>query len=169
MERYTKQGKDFYIQLLFTVCMFLLSLYFLYSLVFNFVNSHSLMEYLLTLMVFCFSLSIWGSYYITIRSLLTKIFVNEKGIGIKRFGKVKLFIEYKDIKDVGIGRAMTPTKTKEKLYFSSRILNQEEKNDLDLMQNKIIYFTNLDSDWEKYIKTHLNISSFHLQITNNSR
>lgn len=52
--------------------------------------------------------------------------------------------------------AMTPVKTKEKLYFSSRILNQEEKDNLDLVQNEIIYFTKLDINRKKYIENYLN-------------
>ena len=67
-----------------------------------------------------------------------------------------ILIKYEDIKDIGIGKAMTPTKAKEKLYFSSRILTKEEKENLDLVQNEIIYFTKLDSDWKRYIENHLN-------------
>lgn len=156
MERYTKQGKDFYFQLIHVICMILLSLFFLWSLVVNFINSQNMMEYLLTLMVFLFSLSIWASLYIAIRSLITRIFVNDEGIGIKRFGRVKLFINYQDIKEIGIGKSMTPIKTVEKVYFSSRKLTQDEINNIDLVQNEVLYFDELDEDWKEYIEKHLN-------------
>lgn len=156
MERYTKQGKDFYFQLIHVICMLLLSLFFLWSLIVNFIGSQNLMEYLLTLMVFCFSLSIWASFYIAVRSLITRIFVDDVGIGIKRFGKVKLFINYKDVKEIGIGKSITPIKTVEKVYFSSRKLTQDEINNLDLVQNEILYFDKLDGYWKEYIEKHLN-------------
>ena len=82
--------------------------------------------------------------------------MDDVGIGIKRFGKVKLFINYNDVKEIGIGKSITPIKTVEKVYFSSRKLTQDEINNLDLVQNEILYFDKLDSDWKEYIEKHLN-------------
>lgn len=156
MERYAKQGIKYVIQLLHSICMFLLSLFFLWSFIVNLTNSHNLMDYLLTLMVLCFSLSVWASFYISIRSLQTVLFVNEDGMGVKRFNKTVLFIKYKDIREVGIGKAITPRGEKKKLYFAIRSLSQTEKNNLDLLQNEIIYFTYLNEDWKHYIEKHSN-------------
>lgn len=157
MERNAKQGKKYDLQLLQSICMFLLSLFFLWSFIVNLINAHNLMEYLLTIMVLCFSLSVWASFYISLRSLQTTIFVNEDGMGIKRFNKTKIYIKYEDIKEIGIGKALTPMGEKQKLYFATRSLSQTEKNNLDLLQNEIIYFTNLEDDWKQYIENHSNI------------
>ena len=157
MERYTHRGKAYISQLLHSICMFLLSIFFLYSFIFNLINAKTIKEYLLSLMVLCFAISIWYSFYISIRSLSTIVFINEKGMGIKRFNSIKLFIKYEDIKEINFGKAKTFTGEKRKLYFAKRSLTLEERSNLDLLQNEIIYFTNLNSSWKKYIEEHSNL------------
>ena len=154
MERYTKQGKQYTGFVIHTFFMFFMSLYFLYSFIYNLINAESTMEYLLTFMVLCFAMSIWGSLYISIRSLKTKIFVDENGMGIKRFNRTIVYIRYEDIRETGTGKALGPMGETKKLYFSPVALTEDKEENLDKLQNEIIYFTEIDEEWMRYIEEH---------------
>ena len=41
-----------------------------------------------------------------------------------------------------------------KLYFSPVALTEDKKENLDKLQNEIIYFTEIDEEWMRYIEEH---------------
>lgn len=93
-----------------------------------------------------------SSLYI-LRNILTRLSIEEEYMRLYRFNKTIVLLKYKDIKEIGIGEAYSIRGKKRKLYFSPFALSKQEKENLDLVQDKVIYFSSIDEAvYSKIIK-----------------
>ena len=81
------------------------------------------------------------------RAMGARLFMNEDGVGVRRFGKVKVFIRWDEIKEVGIGNIPTPFGSKERAYFCDRKLDEKEKTDLVTLKYHTVHFSYIPKKW----------------------
>ena len=81
------------------------------------------------------------------RAMGARLFMNEDGIGVRRFGKVKVFIGWNEIKEIGIGNIPTPFGSKERAYFCDRKLDEKEKTDLVILKYHTVHFSYIPKEW----------------------
>lgn len=81
------------------------------------------------------------------RAMGARLFMNEEGLGIRRFGKIKVFIRWGDIRDVGTGYIPTPYGRKRRIFFCDRLLSEEEHSDLITMKYHTVHFSRIPKEW----------------------
>lgn len=81
------------------------------------------------------------------RAMGARLYMNNDGIGVRRFGKSKVFIQWNEIKDVGIGVIPTPFGCKERAYFCDRKLEEKEKSDLIILKYHTVHFSHIPKEW----------------------
>ena len=81
------------------------------------------------------------------RAMGARLFMNEDGIGVRRFGRVKVFIRWDEIREIGIGTIPTPFGRKERAYFCARKLDENEKTDLVTLKYHTVHFSHIPEKW----------------------
>ena len=76
-----------------------------------------------------------------------KLYVNEDGMGVRRFGKTKVFIRWDDIREIGTGSITTPFGSKERVYFCDRMLEEGQRSDLITLKYHTVHFSYIPRDW----------------------
>lgn len=81
------------------------------------------------------------------RTMGARLYMNDVGIGVSRFGKTKVFIKWTDIKEVGTGSIPTPFGNKKRAYFCDRKLSEKEKSDLVTLKYHTVHFSYIPKEW----------------------
>lgn len=102
-------------------------------------------------------LEIFAAYVISMylfKSNTTLITFDSQKLSRVRKGKVKQSIYWSDIKDFGIGKVITPLGFKERLYFSTKKLTTDEKNNLSLADSHCLYLSHISDDARKALNEY---------------
>lgn len=91
------------------------------------------------------------------RAMAARLFMNDDGIGVRRFGKVKVFIRWDEVKEIGIGRIPTPFGSKERAYFCGRELDEKERKDLVTLKYYTVHFSHIPKEWYQEMCSRLPI------------
>ena len=94
-----------------------------------------------------FSLLILSVDLFEFRAMGARLYMDERGIAFKRFGKTKVFIPWDGVQEVGHGRMPTVFGSKELVYFCDRKLSEDEKNDLIILKHQTINFYHMPKGW----------------------
>lgn len=105
-----------------------------------------------------FTLLIISVDFFECRAMGAKLYMNDDGIGVRRFGKTKVFIKWNDIKEIGTGSIPTPFGSKKRVYFSNRELSEDEKNDLIILKYHTVHFSYIPKEWYEEMKGKLPVS-----------
>lgn len=154
MKQKTHGPIQYAVMFVFSAFLFFCSGVFFHSAVTQLPNVHDFSSALVSLSVFLAGGSVFGAAYYLARSLITVRKVSEEGLSLSRHGRIVLFIRWEEIAEVGIGKAPTPRGDIRKLYFSTRPLTADEKNDLNKAQKCSFYFSHLNAEWLSYLKSH---------------
>lgn len=85
--------------------------------------------------------------YFECRAMGARLYMDNEGIGVKRFGKTKVFKKWGDIKEVGTGKVQTVFGMRERVYFCDRVLTEEEKADLVTLKRHTVLFSYIPQKW----------------------
>lgn len=96
--------------------------------------------------VLCAALMLAVDFF-EIRAISAKQFMDDEGIGVKRFGKTKVYIKFDEVKEVGEGKIPTPWGFKERMYFCNRKLCENEKSDLITLKRQTVHFSCVPEEW----------------------
>ena len=102
-----------------------------------------------------FALLILAVDFFECRAMGAQLYMNEEGIGVRRFGKTKVFIKWNEIKEVGTGNIPTPFGSKERVYFCDRELDENEKSDLIMLKYHTVHFSYIPKEWCEKISERL--------------
>ena len=100
----------------------------------------------------------WGVLYFEVRALTAVLYTDDNGIGIRRFGKTKVYLKWTDICEIGIGKIPTPYGSAERIYLSDKKLSAEERNDLITIRFHTVYFSYLPKAFAELIQEKCNLS-----------
>ena len=84
---------------------------------------------------------LYGVLYFEVRSLTAVLYADNDGIGIKRFGKTKVYLKWADMCEIGVGRIPTPYGYAKRIYLSDKKLSNADKNDLITIRFHTVYFS----------------------------
>lgn len=101
---------------------------------------------------------LWGVLYFEVRALTAVLYADNSGIGIRRFGKTKVYLKWSDICEIGVGKIPTPYGYAERVYLSSKKLSDSEKNDLITIRFHTVYFSYIPMDFADMIQRKCNLS-----------
>ena len=142
---YTKRETVFhaaYIALL-SVCGFLAA----YSAVFGISHIGCTEDKIAAGFTLFFALLILTVDFFECRAMGARLYMNDDGIGIKRFGKTKVFMRWDSVKEIGTGNIPTPFGSKERVYFCDRCLSEAEKSDLIILKYHTVHFSYIPKEW----------------------
>ena len=94
-----------------------------------------------------FALLILAVDFFECRAMGARLYMDADGIGVRRFGKVKVFMKWDEIKEIGIGRIPTPFGSKERAYVCDRHLDGDEKSDLIVLKYHTVHFSHIPAAW----------------------
>lgn len=94
-----------------------------------------------------FALLILSVDFFECRAMGAKLYMNEEGIGVMRFGRTKVFLRWGEIREVGTGTIPTPFGGKKRIYFSDRKLGEAEKSDLVTLKYHTVHFACFPKAW----------------------
>lgn len=94
-----------------------------------------------------FALLILSVDFFECRAIGARLYMNENGIGVSRFGRTKVFLPWNDIREIGLGSIPTPFGKKERVYFSNRKLNETERADLITLKYHTVHFSHIPKEW----------------------
>lgn len=92
------------------------------------------------------------------KALGVRMYMDEKGIGIRSFGKTKNSLSWNDIREVGMGKMQTVFGSKSCVYFCDRKLEEKEKSDLVTLQYETVSFSHIPKNWYSSICEKLPVS-----------
>lgn len=104
-----------------------------------------------------FALVILAVDFFECRALGVRLYMTEDGIGIRRFGKSKVFIRWDSIREIGTGHIPTPFGSKERVYFCGRKLTERERSDLITMKHSTVHFSYIPKNWYSKMRERLPI------------
>lgn len=91
------------------------------------------------------------------RAMCARLYMNDDGIGVKKFNKTKVFIKWEQIEEIGEGRIPTPFGGKDRAYFCDRVLSENEKSDLITLKYHTVHFSYIPKDWYRIITERINV------------
>lgn len=97
--------------------------------------------------VTAFALLLLSVDFFECRAMGAKLYMNEDGLGVRRFGKTKVFIRWDDIREIGTGSIPTPFGSKERVYFCDSILGEGQRSDLITLKYHTVHFSYIPQDW----------------------
>lgn len=101
---------------------------------------------------------LWGVLYFEVRALTAVLYTDGDGIGIKRFGKTKVYLKWNDICEIGVGKIPAPYGYAERIYLSDKKLSDEEKTDLITIRFHTVYFSYIPASFADMIQKKCNLS-----------
>ena len=101
---------------------------------------------------------LYGVLSFEIRSLTAVLYADDDGIGIRRFGKTKVYLKWADICEIGVGKIPTPYGYAKRIYLSSKKLSNSEKNDLITIRFHTVYFSYIPKAFADMIQKNCNLS-----------
>lgn len=99
----------------------------------------------------------WGVLYFEVRALTAVLYADDNGIGIKRFGKTKIYLKWADICEIGVGRIPTPYGYAERIYLSDKKLSDEDRRDLITIRFHTVYFSYIPRAFADMIQEKCNL------------
>lgn len=105
-----------------------------------------------------FALLVLSIDFFECRAMGARLYINEDGVGVRCFGRVKVFIKWNEIKEIGIGTIPTPFGSKERAYFCDRKLNEKEKSDLIVLKYHTVHFSHIPQEWYGEMCKKLSVS-----------
>lgn len=142
---YTKKRLVFH-----AVCIALLSVSGLmtaYSAVYTACRMHCREDGIVAGFTIFFALLILSVDFFECRAMGAQLYMNEDGLGARRFGKPKFFIKWNEIREVGTGSIPTPFGRKSRIYFCDRVLDQAERDDLITLKYHTVHFSYIPKSW----------------------
>lgn len=142
---YTKEGTVFhglYIALL-TVC----GLLAVYSAGFSIPRIRCSEDAIAAAFTVLIALLVLSVDFFECRAIGARLYMNEDGIGVCRFGKTKVFIRWSEIREIGTGNIPTPFGSKKRVYFCNRKLDEAEKSDLVVLKYHTVHFSYIPKEW----------------------
>lgn len=100
---------------------------------------------------------LWGVLYFEVRALTAVLYADSDGIGIRRFGKTKVYLKWSDICEIGVGKIPTPYGYAKRIYLSDKKLTDEEKRDLITIRFHTVYFSHIPSSFADMIQKKCNL------------
>ena len=94
-----------------------------------------------------FALLILSVDFFECRAMGAQLYMNEDGLGARRFGKPKVFIKWNEIREVGTGSIPTPFGRESRIYFCDRVLDQAERDDLITLKYHTVHFSYIRKSW----------------------
>lgn len=94
-----------------------------------------------------FALLVLSVDFYECRALGARLYMDENGIGVRRFGKTKVFLRWADIREIGTGSIPTPFGSKRRVYFCGRRLSEAEQADLVTLKYHTVHFSFIPKDW----------------------
>lgn len=85
--------------------------------------------------------------YFECRAMGARLYMDDEGIGVKRFGKMKVFKKWSEIQEVGTGKVQTVFGMRERVYFCDKVLKEEEKEDLVTLKRQTVLFSYIPKKW----------------------
>lgn len=153
---YTKRETVFHT--LYIVFLSLCGAFAAYSSVFGFLHICCNDDKIALIFTVFFTLLILCVDFFECRAMGARLYMNEDGIGVKRFGKTKVFIKWSEIKEIGEGSIPTPFGKKERAYFCDRYLSEDEKSDLITLKFHTVHFSHIPEEWYKFMCERLPVT-----------
>lgn len=100
---------------------------------------------------------LYGVLYFEVRSLTAVLYADDDGIGIKRFGKTKVYLKWKNICEIGVCRIPTPYGYAKRIYLSDKKLSNADKNDLITIRFHTVYFSYIPKIFADMIQKKCNL------------
>lgn len=142
---YTK--KAMVLHMIYIVCLSVLSAMVAYSVVFGAINISTTDDIIALFFTVFFALLVIAVDFFECRTMGARLYMDDEGIGVKRFGKTKVFIKWGEIREIDTGIIPTPYGSRERAYFCTRQLSDEEKCDLITMKNYTVHFSYIPRAW----------------------
>lgn len=131
-----------------TGCMFCLSgLIMLYPF-------RSTAVFILALLSILFGINAFASFGFSVRNFASVVVIDETGMSVRRFNKIKCFIPWDHIRFAGICAKHSYRGLQKRYCFASRELSDEERNDVTLIGVPHIYFSWMTLEELDYIRSH---------------
>ena len=89
------------------------------------------------------------------RAMGARLYMNDEGLGVRRFGKTKVFLRWNEIKEIGAGSIPTPFGSKKRVYFCCRKLREEERADLITLKYHTVHFSYIPKQWYSEMQKRL--------------
>lgn len=105
-----------------------------------------------------FAILLWGVLYFEVRALTAVLYTDDNGIGVKRFGKTKVYLKWDDICEIGVGKIPAPYGHAERVYLSDKKLSDEDKKDLITIRFHTVYFSYIPKEFADMIQKKCNLS-----------
>lgn len=105
-----------------------------------------------------FALVILAVDFFECRAMEAQRYMDGEGIGVRRFGKTKVFLKWNEIREIGAGSIPTPFGSKDRIYFCNRKLDEEEKTDLVVLKYHTVHFSYIPKEWYQEMKRHLPVA-----------
>lgn len=126
-----------------------------YSAVYGFLNISCTEDIIALCFTVFFALLILSVDFFECRAMGARLYMTDDGIGVKRFGKTKVFIKWNAVKEIGIGSIPTPFGSKERAYFSDKRLSEAEKTDLIVLKYHTVHFLYIPERWYRKMSERL--------------
>lgn len=94
-----------------------------------------------------FAVLILGVDFFECRAMGARLYMDADGIGVRRFGRRKVFLRWNEIREIGTGSIPTPFGSKQRVYFCDRPLNGQERSDLITLKYHTVHFSYIPKDW----------------------
>lgn len=101
---------------------------------------------------------LWGVLYFEVRALTAVLYTDDNGIGIKRFGKTKVYLKWDDICEIGVGKIPAPYGHAERVYLSDKKLSEKDKSDLITIRFHTVYFSYVPKSFADIVQKKCNLS-----------
>ena len=150
---YTKRAMVFHA--IYIVFLSVFSAMVTYSAVFGVIHANCTDDIIALCFTIFLALLALSVVFFECRAIAARLFMNEEGIGVKRFRKVKVFIKWNEIKEIGIGNIPTPFGSKERAYFCDRKLDEKERTDLVILKYHTVHFSYIPKEWYEEICSRL--------------
>lgn len=118
-----------------------------YSAVFALCHIHCAEDKIALCFTIFFALLILSVDFFECRAMGARLYMNDEGIGVRRFRKTKVFIKWSEIREIGTGSIPTPFGKKRRIYFCDRKLDQKEKSDLVTLKYHTVHFSHIPEEW----------------------
>lgn len=105
---------------------------------------------------------LWGaaalaSFAYSVLNLLVSVEMDERGMYKKRFSRVLVELPWEQVQFAGACTKYSTRGMQRRFCFAPKVLNEEERTDLSVVEKSCIYFASLSEEEFYYIRRHLPI------------
>lgn len=98
-----------------------------------------------------FVLMLWCVVFFEVRSFGSRLFIDDDGIGVKRYKSIKVYLKWSEICETGVGYIPTPFGNKKRIFLSAKHLTDEQKRDLLTLKYETVHFSYIPKGWTEII------------------